>query len=311
LFECLSSTEKKISKCKNIRNVTATRFSLRKTGSLLWISGSLVIVLFSYMLFEPFWIQKKYYLIENSDIPQVFDGTKIVFLTDIHHGRFYSKARVRKVVEDVNRMRADVILLGGDYVEGSSRYIQPCFDELKKLRAPYGVYGVLGNHDHWQGPASCRRAMSAAGIKSIDNGAYWSTEKGMRIRIGGVGDHCEDRQYPERTIDSVKVSDFVLLVSHSPDYAMEITTDKIDYMLSGHTHGGQITLFGRYAPKVPSRYGQKLRTGLVNVKKCKVIISNGIGTAFLPLRFFARPQIVIGKLRCIPDAGGITSARYY
>ncbi|MBN1604778.1 MAG: metallophosphoesterase [Chitinispirillaceae bacterium] len=277
----------------------STRIHGRSAGRVVLALTLFLMILLAYMLIEPYWVQKKYYLIESDEIPQVFDGTKIVFLTDIHHGKFYSKARVRKVVEDVNRMNADVVLLGGDYVEGSPKYIQSCFDELKKLRAVYGVYGVLGNHDHWQGADSCRHAMAAAGIKSIDNGAYWITKKGIRIRIGGVGDHCEDKQYPERTIDSVNVSDFVLLVSHSPDYAMEITTDKVDYMFSGHTHGGQITLFGKYAPKVPSRYRQKLRTGLVSVKNCKVIISNGIGTAFIPLRFFARPQIVIGELRRI------------
>jgi predicted MPP superfamily phosphohydrolase len=78
---------------------------------------------------------------------------------------------------------------------------------------------------------------------------------------------------------------------------MDINTDKVDYILSGHTHGGQITLFGIYAPKVPSRYKQKLRTGLVSVNKSKVIISNGIGTSYLPLRFFARPQIITMELR--------------
>jgi predicted MPP superfamily phosphohydrolase len=248
------------------------------------------------MLFEPYWVEKKQYVINNNEIPEMFDGMKIVFLTDIHHGVFFSRARVRNIVNSVNRLDADIVLLGGDYVEGSPRYIQPCFNELGLLRAKYGVFGVLGNHDHWQGADSCRKEMQKSGIRSIDNNAYWIYKNGQRLRLGGVGDHCEDKQYLERTTDSVSTSDFVVLVSHSPDYAMEITSDKVDCIFSGHTHGGQITLFGLYAPKVPSRYKQKLRTGLVSVNQMKVIISNGIGTALLPLRFFARPQIVIAEL---------------
>jgi predicted MPP superfamily phosphohydrolase len=279
---------------------TSGRTRTKAAGRPFRLLLLLLLTLFAYMIFEPYWLEKRNYLIENSDIPQAFNGTKIVFLTDIHHGVFYSKARLQKVVEEVNRLKPDVVLLGGDYIEGSSRFIQPCFDELEKLQAVNGVYGVLGNHDHWQGADSCRHAMAVAGIKSIDNGACWIMKNGMRIRVGGVGDHCEDKQYPERTIDSVTISDFVIMVSHSPDYAMEIVADKIDYFFSGHTHGGQITLFGMFAPKVPSRYKQKLRTGLVNVNKSKVIVSNGIGTAFLPLRFFARPQVVIAELCHVP-----------
>lgn len=282
------------------RNSTSVRNRTKVAGGLFRLLFLLLFTLFAYMIFEPYWLEKRNYLIENNGIPRAFNGTKIVFMTDIHHGVFYSKARLRKVVEDVNRLKPDVVLLGGDYVEGSSRFIQPCFDELKKLQAVNGVYGVLGNHDHWQGADSCRHAMAAAGIKSIDNGAYWITKNGMRMRVGGVGDHCEDKQYPERTIDGVTISDFVIMVSHSPDYAMEIVTDKIDCFFSGHTHGGQLTLFGMYAPRVPSRYKQKLRTGLVNVNKSQVIVSNGIGTAFLPMRFFARPQVVIAELHHVP-----------
>jgi predicted MPP superfamily phosphohydrolase len=248
------------------------------------------------MLYEPYWIEKKKYIINNDDIPAAFNGMKIVFLTDIHHGGFYSGSRVRNIIKSVNRLDADIVVLGGDYVEGSPRYIHSCFNELGLLKAKHGVFGVLGNHDHWQGADSCRIEMKKSGIRSIDNNAYWIGRNDQRLRIGGVGDHCEDKQFLERTIDSAKKSDFVVLVSHSPDYAMEITSDKVDCIFSGHTHGGQITLFGMYAPKVPSRYNQKLRTGLVMVNQMTVIISNGIGTALLPLRFFARPQIVIAEL---------------
>lgn len=264
---------------------------------LLPVNAALFVITVIYSFIEPFWIEQKHYIITDPDIPVSFDNTRIVFLTDIHHGRFFSRSRVRNVVKLANKLDPHLALLGGDYVEGSPYYIKGCFEELGKLSALYGVYAVLGNHDHWQGAKETREAMAAQGIHSIDNNAFWIQKNNQRIRIGGVGDHCEDVQKPEITTDKTQSDDFVLLVSHSPDYAMDLKSDKVDLILSGHTHGGQVTLFGLYAPKVPSRYGQKFRTGKEIVNSIPVLISNGIGTVQLPIRFFARPQILIIQLK--------------
>ncbi len=275
--------------------------SVRNSGEprkkrILPVIAALLISMGLYSFIEPFWIDQKVYVINHPDIPASFDNTRIVFLADIHHGRFFSRSRVKKVVDLANKLDPHLILLGGDYVEGSPDYIEGCFEELGKLSAELGVYGVLGNHDHWQGADKIREVMAKQGILSIDNNAFWVQKDGHRIRVGGVGDHCEDVQNLEVTTGKTLESDFVLLVSHSPDYALDITGDKVDLLLSGHTHGGQVTLFGLYAPKVPSRYGQRFRTGEKVVNSIQVIISNGIGTVLLPIRFFARPQIVIIQL---------------
>lgn len=253
-------------------------------------------LLVSYCFIEPFWVELKSYTIQHSQIPTAFNNTRIVFLTDIHHGVFFSQSRVKKIVEQVNKLNPDLILLGGDYVEGDPKYFEGCFKELGKLSAPLGVFAVLGNHDHWQGADIARKHMKAQNINSVDNGAFWISKNGQKIRIGGVGDHCEDVQKLYLTVNEADLSNFVILVSHSPDYAQELKSDKVDLVFSGHTHGGQVTFFGLYAPKVPSRYGQKFRTGSVTVRNIQVIISNGIGTTLLPIRFFARPQIVIAQL---------------
>jgi predicted MPP superfamily phosphohydrolase len=289
----------------NFKKVTASKKvqgdSVRNSGEprkkrILPVIAALLISMGLYSFIEPFWIDQKFYVINHPDIPASFDNTRIVFLADIHHGRFFSRSRIRKVVDLANKLNPQLILLGGDYVEGSPDYIEGCFEELGKLSAELGVYGVLGNHDHWQGADKTREAMIKQGILSIDNNAFWVHKDGHRIRVGGVGDHCEDVQNLEVTTGKTLESDFVLLVSHSPDYALDITGDKVDLLLSGHTHGGQVTLFGLYAPKVPSRYGQRFRTGEKVVNSIQVIISNGIGTVLLPIRFFARPQIVIIQL---------------
>lgn len=290
-----SSTLKTKAHLSNLVTINTKKHLPKKTFVFVFLGLFAIGTIYS--LLETYLIENKFYKLSSHDIPLSFDGTRIVFLSDIHHGSFFSEARIKNVVKQVNALKPDLVLLGGDYVKGNPMYIEPCFSKLKNLHASLGIFGVLGNHDHWQGAELSRKAMKNAGINSIDNNAFWVMKGDQKIKIGGVGDHCEDVQKLDVTISDVSKSDFVVLVSHNPDYAQELKSDKVDLVLSGHTHGGQITFFGLFAYKVPSHYGQKFRTGKVIINNMQVIISNGIGTVSLPFRFFARPQIVVVELR--------------
>lgn len=251
----------------------------------------------TYVLIEPYLLTVTRTSIKNPDIPPEFDGVSIAFLSDIHHGPFFSRERVAQVVEQTNTLGADIIIMGGDYVHREPKFIKPVFEELSRLRAPLGVYAVLGNHDHWEGAHMTRKAMDEAGIRLIDNQAFWLYRGDARIRLGGVGDLWEDVQYVTKTTQDASKEDFVVLASHNPDYANELPAGQIDLMLSGHTHGGQVTLFGLWAPLVPSRHGQRFRTGLKDINGTKLIVSNGVGTITPPVRFFARPEINLITLK--------------
>ncbi|GAB4506332.1 MAG: hypothetical protein Kow00123_04700 [Anaerolineales bacterium] len=247
----------------------------------------------AYALAEPYWLRVRHLRVADADVPPAFHGTRIAFLSDIHHGPFFSVERVRRVVGIVNGLQPDIILLGGDYVHRDARYIAPVFAELARLRAPLGVFAVAGNHDHWEGIDETRAAMARAGIVNLDNRAVWITIGDDRIRIGGVGDLWEDAHDIAPTLDGVRESDFVILLSHNPDFAEQIQTDWIDLVLSGHTHGGQVTLFGLWAAAVPSAYGQKYRSGFVRTEQTLVYVTTGVGTVTPPVRFSARPEVVL------------------
>lgn len=246
---------------------------------------------------EPYWIDTRKIDFYDQDIPEVFNDLKIVFVSDIHHGPFFFKKRLHKLVVRINRLKPDLILLGGDYVHLDPKYIKSCFQELKKLEARLGEYGVLGNHDHWESAEITRTEMRMAGIKLLDNEGVWIKQEDSRIKVGGVADFLQDQPDLNPIINDVNQKDFLILVTHNPDFLEEVNSDKLDLVCAGHTHGGQVTLFGLWAPLLPSKYGQKYRSGLIDLSYTKVIVSNGIGTITPPVRFWARPQINLITLK--------------
>lgn len=276
------------------RKSSDTIFTILRKGAVII---AILIVILTYAFIEPYWIETKETDFFSSDIPDSFDGFKIVFVSDIHHGPAFSRDRVRSAVDRINGLLPDLILLGGDYVQRDPKYIQPCMEELGRLNAKYGVMAVMGNHDHWESTEETRKWIQREGITLLDNTSRWIDISGERIKIGGVGDLYTDIQDLELTVKDVRKEDFVILMSHNPDYAERLDTDRIDLMLSGHTHGGQVTFFGLWAPLLPSSFGQKYRTGLVETENTRVLVSNGVGTVTPPLRFFARPQINVIKLQ--------------
>lgn len=228
--------------------------------------------------------------IYSRDLPANFEDYKIVFLTDIHYGPFMSKKNLGKIVRKVNHTNPDLILLGGDYVYLSKKYFSTCFDSLHLLKAKQGTFGVLGNHDHWEDAELCLERMNNAQIKNISNQAYWIRKGDQKIRIGGIDDLWEGRQIIDSTVAVVKHDDFVILVSHNPDYIEYIKSKKVDLILAGHTHGGQIRFFG-WAPFVPSRFNHKYISGKYEKSSIQMIVSNGLGKIIIPIRIGAPAEI--------------------
>lgn len=264
-----------------------------------------IAALLGYMFAESFWIEVERYELSSPQVPAEFDGTKIILLTDIHRGWFFSQDRVRNLADKVNGLHPDLIALTGDYVYVSTDYESSCFAELAALEAPLGRFAVLGNHDYAEhssdgdttDPSAAIQAIKAAGIDLLDDRGVWVEREGERIRIGGVSDYKMGLPDLAPTIDGTTPADLVILLDHNPDYAETLPAGAVDLVLSGHTHGGQVTFFGLWAPHLPSEYGQKYRTGVVRNGDTTVIVSNGLGTIFPPMRFFARPQIVEITLR--------------
>jgi hypothetical protein len=206
---------------------------------------------------------------------------------------------VEDLARRVKALEPDIVLLGGDFVHQGKKYIVPCFKALARIRAKQGVYAVLGNHDHWESTRLSRKAMTHAGIVSLDNRGLWIFRGKERIRLGGVGDYWSGWQDVGPTLAGTDTDDFIILLMHNPDYVEHLKGRPIDLALAGHTHGGQVTLFGLWAPVLPSGHGQKYRSGLKIVNGIPLLVTRGVGTIFPPVRFFARPEISVVTLKCI------------
>jgi predicted MPP superfamily phosphohydrolase len=268
------------------------KFKHRKIPRWILIAALVLLMLAAYVFIEPYWLVTTEYEVYNTEIPSEFDGFEIVFVSDIHHGPFFSYDRVENLRDKINNIGADIVLLGGDYVHRGPAYVAPVFEALKGLAASGGVYGVLGNHDHWDGEQATRDGFTIAGITDIENKRVVITKGESLIHIAGVGDFDMGFQEYSREDDI-----FSILVSHNPDYAAELAEDKPELMLCGHTHAGQVTLFGLWAPLIPSKYGNKFRYGEISYNDIKMIVTSGVGTITPPVRFFARPEIVKITLR--------------
>jgi predicted MPP superfamily phosphohydrolase len=270
----------------NGRPRVSRRKFLRRTAALL-ASG------LAYSYFESGWIHIRNETVTVKNLPGSFSGRTFALLTDIHHGPFITLNYIQHVVQLSNNLKPDAILLGGDYVHRDGKYIDPCFDVLGNLKAPLGVFAVMGNHDHWEGVATTRRAIKRNGIEEVSNSGVWVRQDGKRLRIAGVDDFWEGKPDLKSALGDTQADETAILLSHNPDFVENLTDSRVGLVVSGHTHGGQVVVPMVGAPRVPSQYGQKYLQGLVKTETNQVFVSRGVGTVTPPLRFCCRPEIVL------------------
>jgi predicted MPP superfamily phosphohydrolase len=251
------------------------------------------VVVASYGLYEAGSVRIERPTVELPYLPAAFDGLRVAFLTDIHHGPFVGLDYVASIVRTTLALGPDLILLGGDYVSKEARYVEPCFEVLAGLKAPLGVFGVLGNHDYWHGLRETHAGFAAAGIGELTNAGVWLERGTSRLRLAGVDDYWGGKPDAVPAVGPARAEDACVLVSHNPDFAESLRDSRVGLVLSGHTHGGQVYVPGYGAPIVPSRYGQKYLQGLVQAPTTRVYVSRGLGTVTPPLRYNSRPELTL------------------
>ncbi|MCP4640253.1 MAG: metallophosphoesterase [bacterium] len=235
-------------------------------------------------------------------LPPELAGLRVAHLSDTHYGSTMAMSYLERVVAETNALQPDLVVLTGDYVLSPHSAIEPGIRLFSALAPRIGSVGVLGNHDHWTDPGLCREIFADIGIPLIDNGQRFVTTARTLVDeppdtglcLGGVGDLWTDRVQFDQAVADTPDAMPRLILAHNPDTAEQAPSGtRIDLMLSGHTHGGQVRLPAVGTPVVPSRYGSKYAGGLVDGPQCRVLVSRGIGMAPMPVRHRVPPEIVL------------------
>lgn len=219
--------------------------------------------------------------------PAELNGYRIAFMTDFH---IITDESMSRVVAELNERNIDLVLLGGDFSMGNAHY-RGTIREIAQIVTTDGILGVEGNHDDYR---RLFYAKEQYAIMPLDN-------SGVHIRRGfylaGVRDMWNRNPSIDEAIKGAYADDFVLLISHNPDLSMRQPTAGIDLMLSGHTHGGQITFLGfpMYLLRGSiTHYGTRFGHGFASsADGVPVFVSRGIGVYYDIPRIFSRPEVVI------------------
>lgn len=217
---------------------------------------------------------------------------RIALISDVHvQGPDMPPERLARLVAKVNEAQPDLVLLAGDYVGDRSlatRYYSDAeiANALGGLRAPLGVWAVLGNHDHWRNGPAMKAALEAVGVHVLTNQA---AQVGP-LALAGIDDsHSRHADIGATERSAAGLTGPVLVFTHSPDVIPRLP-ERFNLIFAGHTHCGQIRLplIGTLASS--SRYGDRFGCGLIHEGKRTILVTAGFGTSVVPLRFGAPPD---------------------
>ena len=225
------------------------------------------------------------------DWPRGAAPIRAVLISDIHIGNgAMDGARLSRIVAQINALKPDIVLIAGDFVYGhdpvaARGYAEALITPLSGLRAPLGVVATFGNHDEWTSPAQIDAALARAHVTVLHNQA---TTRGP-LAIAGIGDAFSGHADPFATgVVLNQLSGARIALSHSPDVAPHLPSG-IGLFLAGHTHCGQAVfpIIGPLTKVATDRY----LCGIVHDGARTTIVTGGLGTSGVPLRFGAPPDL--------------------
>ena len=237
-------------------------------------------------------------------LPKRLDGLKIGVMADFHAGAFTTREDILQAISIINNEKPDLIALLGDYVDGayshSPKNVEKgsyVFDTLQRLKAPLGIYAVLGNHDHWTDASLVRKKLSKLPLVTLTNQGI---SLGNGLALAGVDDFWEGPSDPFKAIRNISPESVIIMLSHNPDVNLQLKGDeRVKLVMSGHTHGGQIRIpIINRALWVPCSRKYRGPSGLIRETGHRwTFITKGVGTFFVPVRLACPPDIGILRLR--------------
>ncbi len=259
-----------------------------------WVAGFALAATGTYVTRRR--VQLRHITVELPGLHQAFDGFRIAQLSDLHIGSYDRVDRGLAWAERANALGADLIVVTGDLVTSGTGFYEDAAAVLAKLKAPHGVFAILGNHDEWD-PVSFRRILTTRGIVVLANEWVLLEQGAGRLVLSGLDDPYAGRDDLELSLEGRPDGVPTVLLSHYPDHFEAAAKRGVELVLSGHTHGGQlgVPFFGdRF--NIATLTGQKAR-GLYQNGSSSLYVNAGLGTTGPPLRIGIPPEIACITLR--------------
>ena len=256
---------------------------------------------FIYPFLAPFWnpyswlLERRFSLAEvqlsPAGWPQGLAPLRVLLITDIHAGIFIKPQVLWRILHGLMDLRPDLVIVGGDLVSGHVSEAAPILPSLATLsRAPLGAWFCFGNHDYFGGdPGELQKNLAAVRIRTLVNDSTVIQHRGGSFVLGGIDDPIMGK--PDWQGVLAKHGSPHLLMAHNPDHFYEAEARGIPLIVSGHTHGGQIRLPNGPAIIRQSRYC--LDEGLFTFGRSQLVVSRGLGSVLLPLRWGADPEAIL------------------
>lgn len=268
-----------------------------RTARTAWAILLLSLLLCGYGLYEAHTIRAVHVVLPTAKLPEGKTRLRLVFFSDVHLGAWIGPKMLRRVTDCIATQQPDIILMGGDLLDGSSlKGRTEDLDLLRGLEAPHGKFAVMGNHEAYFGIAESVRFFEQAGLTLLRRQAV---EAGG-ITIVGVDDpristaEGSNNDDPLPLLERADQSRFILLLDHRP-WLREKSVGLFDLQLSGHSHGGQIWP-GKWL--VHWLYGTPngLSFHCGPQGSSAVFVTTGTGFARMPMRFLVPPEVVVVDL---------------
>jgi uncharacterized protein len=282
------------------RRSSRWRKQLRVTvNAIILVLG---LIAFWAFLIEPGLLVTRHETITIQNWPRELDGLKVAVISDIHVDEwFVDNRKLRSIIERTNQLQPELIVILGDYMAGdglvTSRVEPEVFAAvLKDLRAPLGVYSVLGNHDWWYNGAKVRQALEQNGIKVLEDEVLEINARSSSLWLMGLSDLWTRKPKIEETTSRVPPGRPVIALTHNPDIFPRLH-ERVPLLIAGHTHGGQVRfpLIGSVVHV--SEFGEQYAFGHVFENNHHLFVTTGIGTSIVPARLGVPPEIVLLTLK--------------
>jgi len=216
---------------------------------------------------------------------------RVAQLTDIHAGIFMTRDKMRRYVDQVIALQPELFVLTGDYISNSTVFFPGFVEEMARVRAPYGTFATMGNHEHWYGEIGYYRTLfEQSGIHLLQNEHRVIQTKEGAFAVAGIDDLRWGRPDLEAAIQGLDPAVPTLLLSHRPEIFPEAAAYRIALTLSGHYHGGQVKLSLPGGDFSLAHIRTPYPEGHYRIGSSHLYVSRGIGTTFTPVRLNAPPE---------------------